>query len=109
MNGKRKIYLGKVEELENQTPKRFEINEDLTVALYECDGKFYAIHDLCSHDEASLAEGEVEGCEVICPLHGARFDIKTGKNLTLPAVRPVKSFPVLIEDGLVYILVEDGE
>jgi 3-phenylpropionate/trans-cinnamate dioxygenase ferredoxin subunit len=44
---------------------------------------------------------------VVCPLHGAKFDIKTGKNLSLPAVRPVKSYPVIVEDGLVYIQVEE--
>lgn len=98
-----KIYLGKIEELENNLPKRFEINDEIQIALFKCDNKLYAIDDRCSHDDASLAEGEIEGCEVICPLHGARFEIKTGKNLTLPAVRPVKKYDVVIEDGLVYV------
>jgi 3-phenylpropionate/trans-cinnamate dioxygenase ferredoxin subunit len=103
----KKIYLGKLEELENHLPRKFDLEDDLQIALFKCDNEFYAIDDLCSHDEASLAEGDVEGCEVVCPLHGAKFDIKTGKNLSLPAVRPVKSYPVIVEDGLVYIQVEE--
>ncbi|GAB4170048.1 MAG: non-heme iron oxygenase ferredoxin subunit [Calditrichia bacterium] len=102
----KKLYLGKIEELEQTLPRRFEFDE-IQIAVFQCDGELFAIDDLCSHDEASLVEGDVEGCEVSCPLHGARFDIKTGKNLTLPAVRPVNAYQVVVEDGLVYVLVAE--
>ena len=62
--------------------------DDKEIALINCEGKFYAIDDLCSHAEASLSEGEVYDCKVECPLHGAEFDLNTGAvsytHLTLP-------------------------
>ena len=77
--------------------------DDKEIALFYCEGKFYAIDDLCSHSEASLSEGEVYDCKVECPLHGAEFDLNTGEAVTLPATKPVKTYPVYIEDGHLYI------
>ena len=77
------------------------------IAIFKLEDGYYAIDDTCSHEEASLAEGEVEDGKVECPLHGAMFDIRTGKNVTLPAVLPVKSYPVRIEKGEVYLQMED--
>jgi 3-phenylpropionate/trans-cinnamate dioxygenase ferredoxin component len=69
------------------------------VAIFRLSDGYFAIEDVCSHEEASLSEGEIEDSKVECPLHGAIFDIKTGKNLALPAVLPVKSYPVKVENG----------
>lgn len=77
------------------------------VAVFHLEDGFYAIDNICSHEEASLAEGEIEDGKIECPLHGAMFDIRTGKNLSLPAVLPVKSYPVKIEDGNIYLKTED--
>ena len=66
------------------------------IALISHDGEFYAIDDLCSHAEASLAEGEVYDCKVECPLHGAEFDLNTGEAVTLPATKPIRTYPVYI-------------
>ena len=77
--------------------------DDKEIALFNCEGKFYAIDDLCSHAEASLSEGEVYDCKVECPLHGAEFDLNTGEAVTLPATKPVKTYPVYVEDGYLYI------
>jgi 3-phenylpropionate/trans-cinnamate dioxygenase ferredoxin subunit len=68
------------------------------VLVVNCDGRFYAIEDRCTHDDGPLAEGDLLGCHVECPRHGARFDAETGKALTLPAVRPVASYPVRVTD-----------
>lgn len=68
------------------------------------DGAFYAIDDLCPHEEASLSEGELEGCELECPLHYSRFDLRTGEALSLPATEPAGVYPVEIENGAVYAL-----
>jgi len=78
------------------------------IAIFKLGDHYYAIDDTCSHDEASLSEGEiVEECQIECPMHGARFDIKTGKNLSFPAVVPVKSYPVKVENGVIYLEVEE--
>ncbi len=77
------------------------------IAVFRLEDGFYAIDDTCSHAEASLAEGEIDDHEVECPLHGALFDIKTGKNLSLPAVVPVRSYPVKVENGELYLQIEE--
>lgn len=73
------------------------------IAIFRLDDGYYAIEDRCSHEEAALSEGEIENGKVECPLHGALFDIKTGKNLSLPAVLPVKSYRVKIENGDIFL------
>ncbi len=78
---------------------------EISVGVYNCDGSFYALEDRCSHDDGPLVEGdwEPEECVVVCPRHGSRFDIETGRALTLPAYLPVETFPVKVEDGLVKV------
>jgi 3-phenylpropionate/trans-cinnamate dioxygenase ferredoxin component len=76
---------------------------DEEVAVYNVDGELFATSDICSHEEASLSEGELFDHVVECPLHGARFDIRTGKPLSLPAVYPVKTYPVRVVEGKVQI------
>lgn len=66
------------------------------VAVFHVDGHFYAISDVCTHEESSLAEGELEGDVVECALHGARFNVRTGEVLALPAVVPVQTYPARI-------------
>ncbi len=77
------------------------------IAIFKLDDGYYAIDDECSHAHAYLSEGELLDHMVACPRHGARFDVRTGKNLTLPAVRPVKSYPVKVEAGILYIEVDE--
>lgn len=67
------------------------------VALCHVDGAFYAIDDVCTHDGGPLGEGELDGDQIECPRHGARFDVRTGKALTFPAVYPVGTWPVKVE------------
>ena len=73
------------------------------VGVYNCGGTLHAIEDRCSHDDGPVALGawDDENCTVICPRHGAQFDLATGKALTLPAYLPVRTFPVRVEDGMV--------
>ena len=82
----------------------------LTIGVYNCAGTFYAIEDRCSHDDGPLCEGdwEPELCVVVCPRHGARFDLQTGIPMTLPAFEMVPTYPVsLREDGVVVVEVPD--
>ena len=73
------------------------------IVLANFEGSIYAVADKCSHEEFPLSDGELEGDEILCIYHGARFDCKTGKNLCIPATRPVKSFPVEVRAGQIYI------
>jgi 3-phenylpropionate/trans-cinnamate dioxygenase ferredoxin subunit len=81
----------------------------ISIGVYNADGVLYAIEDRCSHDDGPLAEGEWEPdeCVAICPRHGARFDIRTGRALTLPAYLPVETFPVRVADGYISVTVPE--
>ena len=78
-----------------------------TIGLYRCGGSLFAIEDRCSHDDGPLCEGDFEPdeCVAICPRHGSRFDVRTGRPLTLPAYIPVDTFEVTVEDGIVKVTV----
>jgi 3-phenylpropionate/trans-cinnamate dioxygenase ferredoxin subunit len=75
------------------------------IGVYNCDGDLMAIEDRCSHDDGPLCEGdwEPDECVVVCPRHGSRFDIRSGRPLTLPAYVPVDTFPVSVRDGVVVL------
>jgi 3-phenylpropionate/trans-cinnamate dioxygenase ferredoxin subunit len=73
------------------------------VALANVDGQFYAVDDTCTHEEASLSDGGIVGEIVVCPKHGSRFNVKTGRVLSLPAVRSVAVYPVRVEGGDVLV------
>jgi 3-phenylpropionate/trans-cinnamate dioxygenase ferredoxin subunit len=77
----------------------------LAVCVYNLGGELYALEDRCSHDDGPLCEGDWDQDEgvVICPRHGANFDIRTGRPLTLPAFVPVETFPVRVENGVVKV------
>jgi len=78
---------------------------EIAVGVYNLGGELYAIEDRCSHDNGPLAEGDFDPEEgiAVCPRHGARIDIRTGRPLSLPAVLPVETFPVVVEDGMVKV------
>ena len=88
------------------TVRIVEISASLSVGVYNCGGELFAIEDQCTHDEGPLCEGEFD-CEervAICPRHGARFDITTGRALTLPAYIDVDTFPARVrDDGMVVV------
>lgn len=81
---------------------RVNIGEQILL-LANVDGELYAIEDQCSHEDASLYNGALKGDCVECPLHGSRFDLKTGQPREEPATEPVKTFPVIIEEEGVFI------
>lgn len=80
---------------------------DHRIAMFRIEDDVYAVGDRCSHAEASLAEGEVFGMEVECPRHGSEFDLQTGKPLSLPATAPVPTYETVVEDGTVYLELEE--
>ena len=93
-----------VEELPPGTVKLVHAGS-ITVGVYNLNGRYCAIEDRCSHDDGPLCEGDFDAEEgyAVCPRHGAQIDICSGRPLTLPAVLPVETFPVTVEDGLVKV------
>ena len=76
------------------------------IALCNVGGTFYAIQDLCTHDDGPLGEGTLRGDVVECPRHGARFDVRTGAAVRMPAIVPVKTYPVRVDGADVVVEVE---
>lgn len=89
---------------------RVEI-DGVPVAIFNVDGEFFAVDDTCSHQEASLSEGDLitDRCVIECPLHGSSFDLRTGDPLTLPAVEPVMVHRVEVgDDGMLRVALNQG-
>ena len=70
------------------------------------EGQIFAFEDVCTHDDGPLAEGELDGCAIECPRHGARFDVRTGAVLSMPAAFPIRTFPVRLDGDQVLVDVE---
>ena len=77
--------------------------EGLPIVIFNIAGQFFAIGDVCSHDNGPLGDGMIDGNLVVCPRHGAEFDIRTGKAVTLPAVVDIPAYPVRVVDGKIEI------
>ena len=89
-------------------PGGFEVVdiEDIMIAVFNIDGQYYAIEDVCTHDGEELTGGPVEDDEIICPRHGARFCIRTGEALSAPAYEPVPTYPVRIDNDKIQVQVD---
>jgi len=96
------IQVAHVSEIKQGERLLLEIG-DLPIMLFNVGNTFYAIGNLCPHDLGELDESELVGYEVICPRHGARFDIRNGKVLRLPATQDIPSYPVKIEQDNILI------
>lgn len=77
--------------------------EGLPIVIFNIAGQFFAIGDVCSHDNGPLGDGLLDGNLIVCPRHGAEFDIRTGKAVTLPAVVDIPAYPVRVVDGKIEI------
>jgi 3-phenylpropionate/trans-cinnamate dioxygenase ferredoxin subunit len=96
------VPVGKAGQLPNGERLFVEI-DDLPIVVFNLAGQLYAIGDVCSHDEGPLGDGDLDGLEVICPRHGARFDVRNGKATSLPAVVDIPAYPVRVVDGQIEI------
>jgi len=84
--------------------KRIFVSVDnFNIVVFNIAGKYFAIGDLCSHDNGPVGEGELEGNEIICPRHGARFDVRSGRVLAMPAVIDIPAYPTRVVDGQVEV------
>jgi len=82
--------------------RRIEVDGE-AVLLCNVDGAIYAIEDRCTHDGGELDQGHLEECLIMCPRHGAFFDVRTGAAVTLPAILPVRTYPVRIEGDQIFV------
>lgn len=99
------VPLMPIDELQPGERTFFEAG-DRSIVVFRVGNEFYAIEDECTHDHGPLGDGEVIGYEVVCPRHGARFDIRNGKATRLPAVEPTGWYSLRIHEGMVEITFE---
>lgn len=96
------IDIAAVDELPGGERLFIEIDNQ-PIVVFNIAGQYFAIGDVCSHDNGPVGEGDLEGDEVICPRHGARFDLRSGKALALPAVDDIPAYPLQVQDGRILI------
>jgi 3-phenylpropionate/trans-cinnamate dioxygenase ferredoxin subunit len=96
------VSVASVDDLPNGLRILIDIDGE-PIAVFNIAGDYFAIMDVCSHDDGPVAEGELSEFEIVCPRHGAHFDIRDGKALTLPAVVDIPAYPVRVVDGEIQI------
>jgi 3-phenylpropionate/trans-cinnamate dioxygenase ferredoxin subunit len=96
------VGIARQDELGNGERLYVQIDER-AIVVFNIAGQYFAIADVCSHDEGPLGDGEIEGMEIICPRHGARFDIRSGQVLSLPAIVDIPAYPVRVQDGEIQV------
>jgi len=80
--------------------------DDKPIVILNIDDGFFAIDDVCTHDDGPLGDGDIEDVQIICPRHGARFDLRTGEVISLPAVSGVSTYPTRVVEGILEIGIE---
>jgi 3-phenylpropionate/trans-cinnamate dioxygenase ferredoxin subunit len=102
------VSVARAEDIPPGHAARVEIGE-LPVAIFNVEGELHCVDDTCTHQEASLSEGDldVERCAIECPLHGSAFDLRTGEVLSLPAVEPVRVHRVEVSDGMIRVALSE--
>ena len=93
-------------ELDRGSARRVDLETPITV-FHTDDGELYAIDDTCTHQDASLADGWLEGCEIECPLHASKFDLRTGQVDAPPAKRGVRTHAVTVTDGVIHVTLSE--
>jgi 3-phenylpropionate/trans-cinnamate dioxygenase ferredoxin subunit len=102
-----RFRVASVGELADDSIMRVEAGSTPVCLAHAEDGNFYALNDICTHEEFNLSDGELWGLDVECPQHGSRFNLVTGKVTGLPAVIPATTYPVTVDGGEVYVEVPD--
>jgi MocE subfamily Rieske [2Fe-2S] domain protein len=101
-------FVGLADDFEDEDIEQIKVGE-LAVAVYCAEGNFYATQDLCTHEHAYLSDGVLIDCVVECPFHQGRFDVRTGAALGAPVIVPLKTYPVKLVDGRIYVRVSQAE
>jgi nitrite reductase/ring-hydroxylating ferredoxin subunit len=105
--GSTKVYACKAADVRPGDAVRIVEARHAPVAVFNVDGRFYATDDRCTHGEASLSDGFLEGCVVECPFHAGTFDVCTGQALTHPVTESLRTYPIRIEDGNVFVMLDE--
>lgn len=77
--------------------------EGKSIVIFNIAGQLFAIGDICTHDDGPLGDGDLEGYNIVCPRHGAEFDVRTGKVMQMPAVVDIPAYPVRVVDGMIQV------
>jgi len=100
------VKLAKASNIPDGTVRTYAVADD-SIALCNVDGKFYAIDNVCTHDDGPLGDGTLVGCEVQCPRHGARFDVRTGAVTAMPAAVGVQAYETYVAGEDIYVKLDD--
>ncbi len=96
------VEVAVADEIADGEVRTYEV-EGERIAIARANGQLHAVQNVCSHDDGPLGDGTVDGYCIVCPRHGAKFDVRTGEALTMPAVSPIESFPVKEEAGMIVL------
>lgn len=96
--------VAKKSEIADGEARRYVV-DGTEVLLCNVGGEIFAVEDICTHDGGALDQGELEGARIVCPRHGATFDVRTGEALTLPAIMPLPTYGVRIDGDDIYVRV----
>lgn len=101
-------FIARIDEVEAGYALKVPVEGREPVALVRLEGGYFVLDDTCTHGAASMSEGDIIGCEIECPFHGGRFDIRTGAATTLPCVKALTIYPVMVEGDEVYAALDAG-
>ncbi len=96
------IDVGSADSIDEETPLSAEV-DGFAIIVVRCGGEYYAVEDRCTHDGEALTGAQIEACEIICPRHGARFDLRSGEALTPPAYEPLRTFSAREQNGRILV------
>ena len=108
LSNKKFEFACKLSELKPNLAKAIEVNDRFVVLVMLDDGKIFCVEDLCTHDGGTLGEGELEGNCLVCPRHGAKFDVRTGDAICMPATEGTLSHEVRIENDEIFVQLKDN-
>jgi 3-phenylpropionate/trans-cinnamate dioxygenase ferredoxin component len=96
------LEIAPVSELPNGERLFIEV-EGKSIVIFNIAGQFFAIADVCTHDDGPLGDGDIEGFNIVCPRHGGEFDIRTGQAMQMPAVVDIPAYPVRVVEGVIQL------
>ncbi|WDI42370.1 non-heme iron oxygenase ferredoxin subunit [Bremerella sp. P1] len=100
------VRVAALSEIPDPGKEVFEVDDRFVIVIH-AGGQVYCLDDVCTHDDGPLGEGDLEGYEIECPRHGAKFDIRTGKATLMPATQPTQVHEAKIEAGDIYVRLVD--